>query len=82
MTDGMYDLDRVLYKHLEVDSPYNIYKNYGLPAGPICSPGEKSLDAAMNPASHDYLYYHTDEEKGDGSHIFTSNFSDHNATMN
>ncbi len=82
ISDGMYDVDRVLYKDLEVDSPYNIYKNYGLPVGPICNPGEKSLEAAMNPESHEYLFYHTDETKQDGSHIFTSDFSQHTATMN
>lgn len=81
ISDGMYDVDKVLYKDLEVDSPYNIYKNYGLPVGPICNPGENSLAAAMNPESHEYLYYHTDETKQDGSHIFTSSYSQHNATM-
>lgn len=81
ISDGMYDVDRVLYKDLEVDSPYNVYKNYGLPVGPICNPGEKSLAAAMNPENHEYLYYHTDETKQDGSHIFTSSYSEHNATM-
>ncbi len=82
ISGGMYNVDRVLYKDLEVVSPYNVYQNYGLPVGPICNPGEKSLEAAMNPESHEYLYYHTDEEKQDGSHIFTSSFSQHNATMN
>lgn len=82
ISGGMYDVERVLYRDLEVNSPYNVYANYGLPVGPICNPGEKSLEAAMNPASHEYLYYHTDEVKKDGSHIFTTNFEDHKATMN
>ena len=56
--------DRVLYSDLEVDSPYNTYRYEGLPAGPIASSGKASLEAAMNPASTDYIYYVL---KGDGS---------------
>ena len=82
ISDGLYDVDRVLYRDLEVDSPYNVYRNYGLPVGPICSPGLSSLEAAMNPEEHSYMYYHTDEAKGDGSHIFTESFSEHKDTMN
>lgn len=82
ISDGLYNVDRVLYKDLEVNSPYNVYKNYGLPVGPICNPGEKSLEAAMNPQSHEYLFYHTDETKQDGSHIFTTTYDEHTSTMN
>ena len=81
ISDGLYDTDRVLYKDLETDSPYNTYKYTGLPAGPICSPGIKSIEAAINSESHNYLYYHTDETKKDGSHIFTENYSDHTNTQ-
>lgn len=80
VTDGSYDLDRVLYRHLETDSPYNTYKYQGLPVGPICNPGAKSLAAAQKPQKHDYLYYHTDTDKNDGSHIFTETFSEHKET--
>ncbi len=77
ISDGLYDVDRVLYKDLEVDSPYNTYKHKGLPAGPICNPGLESIRAAMNPQRHKYLYYHTDTKKNDGSHIFSETFSQH-----
>ena len=77
ISDGLYDVDRVLYKDLEVDSPYNTYKYKGLPAGPICNPGIESIRAAMNPARHKYLYYHTDTQKNDGSHIFSETFAQH-----
>ena len=77
ISDGLYDVDRVLYKHLEVDSPYNTYKYTGLPAGPICNAGIKSIEAAMTPKEHKYLYYHTDTEKNDGSHIFSETFAQH-----
>lgn len=40
-----------------IDSPYNTYINKGLPRGPICSPGEKSIMAALNPAKTDYIYF-------------------------
>lgn len=81
ISDGMYNVDRVLYKHLEVDSKYNTYKYKGLPVGPICCPGLSSIKAAKNPASHKYLYYHTDTKKNDGSHIFTENYEQHTSTQ-
>lgn len=81
ITDGKYNADKVYYKDLEIDSPYNIYKNKGLPAGPICSPGLDSIKAAANPESHKYLYYHTDTEKNDGSHIFTETYDEHLQTQ-
>lgn len=77
ITDGMYDIDRVYYKHLEVDSPYNTYKYKGLPAGPICNPGIKSIEAALNPEAHEWLYYRTDSTKNDGSHTFSVTFEEH-----
>ena len=77
ITDGLYDVERVLYKDLEIDSPYNTYKYKGLPAGPICNPGIKAIIASMTPEEHNYLYYHTDTEKNDGSHIFSETFSQH-----
>lgn len=64
----------VLYnKDLQVNSPYNTYKVQGLPAGPICNPGQKSIEAALNPANVDYLYF---VAKGDGSHYFTKDYDD------
>ncbi|MCQ2553676.1 MAG: endolytic transglycosylase MltG [Clostridia bacterium] len=71
-----YHKDRVLYKDLEIDSPYNTYKYAGLPAGPINSPGEACIKAALNPAETKYLYYVV-SSKGDGSHKFTSSYSQH-----
>lgn len=82
ITDGMYDVDVVYFKDLETKSKYNTYKYAGLPIGPICSPGLESIEAALNPESHEYLYYHTDEVKKDGSHIFTKTFEEHTNTMN
>jgi UPF0755 protein len=47
---------------LATTSPYNTYKNYGLPPGPISNPGLGALDAAANPTKSDYLYYISDTE--------------------
>ncbi len=81
ITDGIYDKQKVYYKDLEIKSPYNTYMYEGLPAGPISNPGIKSIKAALNPEKHDYLYYHTDEEKNDGSHIFTKTYEEHEQTL-
>ena len=59
---------------LKVNSPYNTYLHPGLPPGPICNPGFKSIEAAVNPADVDYLYF---VAKGDGSHIFSRTYSEH-----
>ena len=56
--------ERVYYSDLEVDSPYNTYRYEGLPVGPIASPGKASIEAAIYPASTEYIYYVL---KGDGS---------------
>ncbi len=77
ISGGLYNVDRVYYKDLEKDSPYNTYKNKGLPIGAICNPGAESLKAAMNPQSHSYLYYRTDTKKNDGSHSFSETFAEH-----
>jgi len=62
------------FKDLEVQSPYNTYKNLGLPPGPICSPGKKSILAALQPAKTKYLYF---AAKGDGTNIFTKSSQEH-----
>jgi UPF0755 protein len=68
-------LDRPLYrKDLKIDSPYNTYKYFGLPPGPISNPGVESLRAAVNPAKSDYMFF---VARGDGSHVFTRTHRDH-----
>ena len=76
LTDGMYDKSEVTYDDLEIESPYNTYKNTGLPVGPICNPGQASIEAVLYPDENDYLYYHT-SDAGDGSHIFSSTYDEH-----
>lgn len=67
---------RLFYKDYAYPSPYNTYRHNGLPPGPILSPGAGSLEAAVNPASVDYLYF---VAKGDGSHVFTRTAAEHEA---
>lgn len=59
----------------QIDSPYNTYRNYGLPPTPIAAPGEKSILATVNPADVDYLYFVKTGE--DGSHTFSKTFDGH-----
>ena len=59
--------DRLFYRDLLVDSPYNTYKYPGLPPGPIASPGKASLEAALYPAHVPYLYF---VAMPDGHHEF------------
>ncbi len=68
---------RILFKHLEVESPYNTYKYPGLPPGPITIPDINSLDAVLNYREHNYLYFCA-SEKLDGTHKFATNLTDHN----
>lgn len=66
---------RLLYRDLQIDSPYNTYKNSGLPPGPINNPGRRSVLAALYPASSSYLYM---VATGDGRHRFSSSLKEHN----
>jgi len=59
----------------KIESPYNTYINKGLPLGPICSPGLKSIRAVLSPAKTDYWYYLT--APGTGETIFSKTFEEH-----
>jgi UPF0755 protein len=67
-------VDRVLYRDLTVDSPYNTYRRAGLPPGPIASPGAASLEAALFPADVPYLYF---VAHPDGHHEFRRTLREH-----
>lgn len=70
-----FSLKRILYVHLNVVSPYNTYRNKGLPPGPICTPSQESVDAVLNVPQTDYLYFVANF--GTGDHHFSSNFAEH-----
>jgi UPF0755 protein len=73
---GDFSLKRVLNEHKEIDSPYNTYKNAGLPPGPINMPNIKSIDAVLNHAETDY-YYMCAKEDFSGRHNFTNSYEEH-----
>lgn len=69
--------ERLLYKDLEVDSPYNTYKYKGLPPTPIASPGKACIEAALDPEETPYFYYRT-KAVGNGEHHFSKTLEEHN----
>lgn len=64
--------------HLRRQSPYNTYLNRGLPVGPICNPGAKSLKAALHPEAVSYLYFVSNH---DGTHQFSNTLAEHNQAV-
>lgn len=69
------EYDGIIHRSdLQLDSPYNTYLYQGLPPGPIANPGLASIDAALYPASVEYLYF---VSRNDGSHVFSSRYRDH-----
>ncbi len=71
-----YTLDRILKKHLTVDSPYNTYKYAGLPPAPINVPPKACLEAVLNPAQHKYIFFCASADF-DGTHNFAVTYSEH-----
>lgn len=71
-----YELDRILKKHLKVDSPYNTYKYAGLPPAPINVPPKACLEAVLSPENHKYIYFCA-SPAFDGTHRFAVTFDDH-----
>ncbi|MGH1456417.1 MAG: endolytic transglycosylase MltG [Alphaproteobacteria bacterium] len=69
---------RLLKKDLEIDSPYNTYKYAGLPPTPIANAGKASIEAALNPEEHNYIYFVAD---GSGGHAFGKTLAEHNANV-
>lgn len=71
-------IKRVLYKDLEIDSPYNTYRNRGIPPGPIFMPDVSAIQAVLNAEDHDYYYFVANVENF-GYHKFAKTLSQHNA---
>lgn len=71
-----YTLNRILNKHLTVDSPYNTYTHEGLPPGPICVPTKACLDAVLNPDTRHYLFFCANSDFS-GTHKFASTYAEH-----
>jgi UPF0755 protein len=71
-----YEKRRIYYKDLEIDSPYNTYKNYGLTPTPIGNPGKVSIEASLHPAKTNYLFFVATYD-GTQSHHFTKTYKEH-----
>ena len=63
---------------LALDSPYNTYRVAGLPPGPIAAPGRRALEAVVQPAAVDYLYF---VSRNDGTHAFATTLAEHNRNV-
>lgn len=72
-----FGIKRILKRHLEYESPYNTYKNQGLPPGPITIVDGAVIDSVLNYKGHKYLYFCAKEDFS-GAHSFATNLSDHN----
>lgn len=71
-----HEIKRVLYRHLEYDSPYNTYKYSGLPPGPICMPEISALESVLNYKEHKYLFMCAKAD-GSGYHAFAKTAREH-----
>ncbi len=69
-------LKRIYEKYLFIESPYNTYKNKGLPPGPICTPSKQTIDAVLNAPKTDYLYF-VASSKFNGTHDFSNTYEEH-----
>jgi len=76
-----FTITRVLYAHLETDSPYNTYKHRGLPPGPVGCPSIEGIDAVLNAEDHDYIYFAAKADFS-GYHNFSRTLSEHNRYAN
>ncbi len=73
---GDFSIRRVLNIHKQIDSPYNTYRYYGLPPGPICMPSIASIDAVLNREEHSYMYFCARDDFS-GYHVFATTNAEH-----
>lgn len=81
LTDGLGDMrgEPLLRGHLKIESPYNTYRNAGLPPAPIANVGENAISAVLNPADTNYLFFVAD---GRGGHRFSKDYETHKKNHN
>lgn len=75
---GDFEIRRILYGHLTVESPYNTYKNLGLPPGPIFMPGLASINAVLDREVHDYIYFCAKPTDDGPGHAYATTLPAHN----
>jgi UPF0755 protein len=71
-----FSLKRIYEKHLAIESPYNTYRNTGLPPGPICTPSLETLNAVLHSPSTKYLYFVAKSDFS-GRHVFSETYEEH-----
>ncbi len=71
-----FGLKRIYHTHLQASSPYNTYRNKGLPPGPISTPSRKTIDAVLDAPKTNYLYF-VASPKLDGTHDFSATYDEH-----
>ena len=79
--EGDWWKSQLYFSDLEISSPYNTYRNQGLPPAPIANPGLAAIQAAAQPAETDYYFFMVDCSAGDGSHLFAKTESEHLANF-
>ncbi|HRS17920.1 MAG TPA: endolytic transglycosylase MltG [Bacteroidales bacterium] len=73
---GDFSLKRIYHGHLQVNSPYNTYRNIGLPPGPICTPQKSDIEAVLNYENHSYLFFCARPDYS-GYHNFAKTYNEH-----
>jgi UPF0755 protein len=73
-----FKLNRILYEHLKINSPYNTYLNTGLPPGPICTPSLQAITAVLEAPVTNYLFF-VASWKFDGRTLFSKDYKEHQA---
>ena len=71
-----FSIKRIYYGYLNIESPYNTYRNKGLPPGPVCTPSQATVDAVLNMPKTDYLFFVAKSDFS-GYHHFSNNFAEH-----
>ena len=71
-----FGLKRIYQKYLFIESPYNTYRNKGLPPGPICTPSKATIEAVLNAPTTDYLYFVANSALN-GTHVFSTTYQEH-----
>ena len=71
-----FGLKRIYRKYLDVESPFNTYRNVGLPPGPICTPTAKTIDSVLNSPKTNYMYFVARSDFS-GHHTFSSTYTEH-----
>lgn len=71
-----FGLKRIYFKHLDVVSPYNTYRNKGLPPGPVCTPSQETIEEVLNSPKTEYIYFVAKSDLAGGS-VFAVNYEEH-----